>query len=64
MNIYQLNGRIEEIKGTVIEEMGKLFDDKTMELKGKIQKHAGRARATSNYLKDYKKMANQNSAFF
>ena len=43
MNQDQINGRVDEAKGTVKEVTGKILDDKGMEIKGNIQKNVGKA---------------------
>jgi uncharacterized protein YjbJ (UPF0337 family) len=45
MNKEQVKGRYEEAKGTVKEFTGKMFGNEELELKGKMQKTAGKARA-------------------
>ncbi len=45
INKDQVKGRVEEVKGTVKELAGKLVDDKTLEVKGNIQKNLGKAQA-------------------
>ncbi len=42
MNKDQVDGRIEESKGTVKEVTGKVLDDKGMEVEGNIQKNVGK----------------------
>jgi uncharacterized protein YjbJ (UPF0337 family) len=43
INEDQVNGRVGEAKGTVKEEVGKLLDDKGMEIEGNIEKNVGKA---------------------
>jgi uncharacterized protein YjbJ (UPF0337 family) len=43
VNEDQVEGRIEETKGTVKEVTGKVLDDKRMEAEGNIQKNLGKA---------------------
>ncbi|MBS3954665.1 MAG: CsbD family protein [Methylomicrobium sp.] len=43
VNEDQVEGRIEETKGTVKEVTGKVLDDKVMETEGNIQKNLGKA---------------------
>lgn len=45
MNKEQVKGRYEFAKGTVKEFTGKLFGKRELELKGKVQKTAGKAEA-------------------
>jgi uncharacterized protein YjbJ (UPF0337 family) len=45
INKDQVKGRVEEVKGTIKELAGKLVDDKTLEVKGNIQKNLGKAQA-------------------
>lgn len=45
MNKNQITGRVEETKGRVKKVVGKILDDKEMEMKGNIQKNIGKARA-------------------
>jgi len=42
MNKDQVNGRVEETKGTIKEATGKVVGDKTLEAKGNIQKNLGK----------------------
>jgi uncharacterized protein YjbJ (UPF0337 family) len=41
INNDQIEGRIEEVKGTVKEATGKLLGDKSLEVKGNIQENLG-----------------------
>jgi len=45
MNKDQVNGRVEEAKGTIKEAAGKLVGDKTLEPKGNIEKNLGKVQA-------------------
>ncbi|NBC46779.1 MAG: CsbD family protein [Gammaproteobacteria bacterium] len=45
MNKKQVKGHYEEAKGTVKEATGKMTGNEELELKGKIQKEAGKAQA-------------------
>ncbi|WP_328983939.1 CsbD family protein [Thiorhodovibrio winogradskyi] len=45
MNKQQMNGRIDEAKGKVMEVTGKMLGNEKLELRGKIQKKAGQVRA-------------------
>jgi uncharacterized protein YjbJ (UPF0337 family) len=45
MNKEQVKGRYEEAKGTVKEVAGKMVGNEELEIKGKIQKEAGKVRA-------------------
>lgn len=46
MNKNQVTGHVEETKGRVKKVVGKILDDKKMEVKGRnIQKSIGKARA-------------------
>jgi uncharacterized protein YjbJ (UPF0337 family) len=51
INKDQVNGRIEESKGTVKEMTGKIMDDKGMEIEGNVQKNLGKAQAGFGDLK-------------
>jgi uncharacterized protein YjbJ (UPF0337 family) len=42
MNKDQVDGRVEETKGTIKEATGKVVGDKTLEAKGNIQKNLGK----------------------
>jgi uncharacterized protein YjbJ (UPF0337 family) len=42
MNKDQVNGRVEETKGSIKEATGKVMGDKTLEAKGNIQKNLGK----------------------
>jgi uncharacterized protein YjbJ (UPF0337 family) len=52
MNKDQTKGRIEEAKGKVKEVSGNLVGNDDMELKGKIQKSAGKAQADYGDLRE------------
>ncbi len=45
MNKDQVKGRVEEAKGTVKETAGKVTGKEDLELKGKLQKAAGKVQA-------------------
>lgn len=45
MDKDQIKGRIKEAQGKIQEVIGKILDDKEMEVKGIIQKKAGRTQA-------------------
>lgn len=45
MNKDQVTGRVEETKGKIKEVVGKILDDKELEVKGNIQKNIGKAQA-------------------
>lgn len=45
MNKDQLKGRIKEAQGKIKEIIGKILDDKKMEVEGILQKKAGRTQA-------------------
>jgi uncharacterized protein YjbJ (UPF0337 family) len=45
MNKNQIKGRIEQAKGHVKQVTGKIFGDKELEQKGKIQKAGGKVRS-------------------
>jgi len=51
MNEDQVEGRIEETKGTVKEVTGKILDDKGMEIKGNVQKNLGKAQKSYGDIK-------------
>ena len=42
----------EEFKGAVKEGMGKLTDDKSLEVEGKLEKTAGKAKYTGDEIRD------------
>jgi len=42
MNKHQVNGRVEETKGSIKEATGKVIGDKTLEAKGNIEKNLGK----------------------
>lgn len=46
MNNDQLKGRLEEAKGRFKEVIGKIINDKEMELEGNAQKISGKAKAS------------------
>ena len=46
-NKDQVNGRIEETKGTIKEATGKVVGDKTLEAKGNIQRNLGKVQEKS-----------------
>jgi uncharacterized protein YjbJ (UPF0337 family) len=50
-NKDQVDGRIEETKGTIKEATGKLVGDKTLEAKGNIQKNLGKVQEKFGDLK-------------
>ena len=52
MNKDQIKGCVEEAKGNVKEVTGKLLDNNEMELKGNLQKNAGKAKAGFGDLKE------------
>ncbi|UOA07941.1 CsbD family protein [Methylobacter sp. S3L5C] len=45
VNKDQVNGRVEEAKGTVKEITGQVINDKSMELEGNIQKNVGKVQS-------------------
>lgn len=45
INKDQVRGRVEEAKGAVKEATGKVVGDKTLEVKGNIQKNLGKGQA-------------------
>jgi uncharacterized protein YjbJ (UPF0337 family) len=45
INNDQVKGRVAEAKGTVKEAAGKLAGDKTLEVKGNLQKNLGKVQA-------------------
>jgi len=51
VNKDQINGRVDEAKGSVKEITGKVLDDKGMEIQGNIQKNVGKAQAGFGDLK-------------
>lgn len=51
INSDQIDGRVEESKGTVKEITGKILDDKGMEIEGNVQKNLGKAQAGFGDLK-------------
>ncbi len=58
INKDQVQGRVEEAKGTIKEVAGKLLDDKTLEIKGNIQKNLGK---TQTKLGDLEEEVNNSS---
>jgi uncharacterized protein YjbJ (UPF0337 family) len=52
MNKDQVNGRIKEVIGNVKEIAGKITDNKSLEVKGNIQKNIGKAQADFGDLKN------------
>ena len=52
MNKEQVKGRIEEYKGKVKEVTGEILDDEDMEIRGNVQKNAGKVRAGVGDLKE------------
>ena len=42
MNKDQVNGRVEETKGSIKEATGKVIGDKTLQAKGNIEKNLGK----------------------
>lgn len=52
MSEDQVKGRIEEAKGTVKEVVGKLLDDKDLEVEGNVQKNVGKVQAGFGDLKE------------
>lgn len=57
MNMNQIKGRASEAKGKIKEVAGHATGNKTMELKGKTEKHAGKAEAKYGDLKSDAKRA-------
>ena len=51
INKDQVNGRVEEAKGSVKEITGKAIDDKGMQIEGNVQKNLGKAQAGYGDLK-------------
>lgn len=51
LNKDQINGRVDQAKGTIKETTGKILDDKGMEIEGNIQKNVGKAQAGYGDLK-------------
>jgi len=45
INKDQIQGRVDETKGTIKEATGKMLDDKSMQIEGNIQKNLGKAQA-------------------
>ncbi len=58
INKDQVQGRVEEAKGTIKEVAGKLLDDKTLEIKGNNQKNLGK---TQTKLGDLEEEVNNSS---
>jgi uncharacterized protein YjbJ (UPF0337 family) len=52
MSKDQVKGRIEEAKGTVKEVVGKILDDKDLEVEGNVQKNVGKVQAGFGDLKE------------
>lgn len=52
MNKDQVKGRVKEVKGKTKEVAGKLVGNKTLQAKGTIEKHAGKAQAGVGDLKN------------
>ncbi len=52
INKDQIKGRTQEAKGKVKEVVGKAFGDKSLEVKGNIQKNLGAARASMGDAKE------------
>ena len=52
INKDQVEGRVEEAKGTVKEITGKILDDKGMEIEGNIQKNVGKVQSGFGDLKE------------
>jgi len=56
INKDQVNGRVEETKGSIKEATGKLVGDETLEANGNIQKNLGKIQKklgdTKQYVKD------------
>ena len=46
MNKDQVKGRVEEAKGKIKEVAGKIVGNKTLEVKGDVQKNMGKAEAS------------------
>ena len=58
MNKQQVKGRVEEAKGKVKEVAGHAVGNKEVELKGKVQKNAGKVEAAvGDFKEDIKKSA-------
>jgi uncharacterized protein YjbJ (UPF0337 family) len=51
INKDQVQGRVEEAKGTIKEATGKLVGDETLEAKGNIQKNLGKVQETVGDIK-------------
>ncbi|MDP1665154.1 MAG: CsbD family protein [Methylobacter sp.] len=58
MNKDQIKGRTEEAKGKIKEATGKILDNDELELKGNLQKNAGKVRAGFGDLKEDIKNSN------
>ena len=52
MNKDQVKGDVKQVKGTVKETVGKVFGDKTLENKGKVEHAAGKVQKQFGDLKD------------
>ena len=52
MNKDQVKGRYEEAKGKVKEVAGHVVGNKEVEIKGNVQKNAGKVQATAGDLKE------------
>ena len=52
MSKDQVKGRIDEAKGTVKEVVGKILDDKDLEVEGNVQKNVGKVQAGFGDLKE------------
>ena len=57
VNKEQVKGRVEEVKGTVKEAVGKAVGDKTLEGTGNIQKNLGKVEAKVGDMKQHVKDA-------
>jgi uncharacterized protein YjbJ (UPF0337 family) len=51
MNKDQVNGRVEETKGSIKEATGKVIGDKTLQAKGNIEKNLGKVQGKFGDLK-------------
>lgn len=52
MNKDQVNGHIKQTKGVIRETIGKLFGDKTLERKGKVQNIVGKLQENQGDIKE------------
>jgi uncharacterized protein YjbJ (UPF0337 family) len=52
MNKDQVNGRMEQAKGSVKEAAGKVVGNEKLEAEGQVDKNAGKAQATYGDLKE------------